>query len=345
MSRTIKTPVFFGIYMSTDVFEYKGPLLPFDPTSNPGFNPWPSIPVSFTSPLETLGATAISRCKPTNSVADASTFLGELAKDGLPSLVGVNSWKDRSLKAKQAAKSASNEYLNIEFGWLPLVQDVRKLAYAVQHAHKVLSQYERDSGKMVRRRYDFPVEEWTVNRGKVSGGAPHGPSLSQLFVGNSGTTGEIHRVDRFSRRVWFSGAFTYYLPSDYDSRMVMGRLALQAKKLYGISLTPEVLWNLAPWSWAVDWFSNTGDVLSNLSDWSQDGLVLRYGYIMEHITCTSTYTHQGTSYYTGHQVQPLVFSYTSKKRRRANPFGFGVSWDGLSPRQSAIAAALGITRS
>jgi len=342
MRKTEVVPVFFNQYTATTEYTYDGPLLPFDPTvGNLGFNPWPDLPLDMRTSLDVMGAQAIARCKPTNSVADASVFLGETLKDGIPSMLGARSWKDRTL----TAKNAGGEYLNYEFGWLPLVSDVRKLAYAVQHAHDVLAQYERDSGRMVRRRYDFPVEERTVNRGKVGAGAPMGPSLSQFFVGNSGTQGEIHRVDRFSRRVWFSGAFTYYLPSGYDSRSAMARTALQAKKLYGLSLSPEVLWNLAPWSWAVDWVSNAGDVFSNLSDWSQDGLVLRYGYIMEHVTMSSTFTHTGTKFSSGHNVQPLVYSIEWKKRRKANPFGFGVSWEGLSPRQIAIATALGITRS
>jgi len=33
-----------------------------------------------------------------------------------------------------------------------------------------------------------------------------------------------------------------------------------------------------------------------------------------------------------------------KSRFPANPFGFGVGWEGLSPTQLAITAALGITR-
>jgi len=43
-------------------------------------------------------------------------------------------------------------------------------------------------------------------------------------------------------------------------------------------------------------------------------------------------------------VAPVTVRTTVKKRIKANPFGFGISWDGLSTTQQAIAAALGITR-
>jgi hypothetical protein len=43
-------------------------------------------------------------------------------------------------------------------------------------------------------------------------------------------------------------------------------------------------------------------------------------------------------------VQPLTMVTETKQRVGANPFGFGLTWDGLSPLQKAIAAAVGITR-
>lgn len=120
-----------------------------------------------------------------------------------------------------------------------------------------------------------------------------------------------------------------------------------SKKLLGISLTPDTVWNLAPWTWAVDWFSNAGDVVSNVTDWAVDGLVLRYGYIMEHSLVRDTYTFVGPTTFQSESQRPqaLIFSSERKLRRKATPFGFGLNWDGLSPRQLAIAAALGLSRS
>lgn len=344
LSESQTVPVFYGIYSSTDTQKYQGPIIPFDPSVWNGFDPWPSRPSQINAiDLNEAGATAIARCKPTNSVADASVFLGELYREGIPKLAGIHTWKHRT-EVVRDVKTAGGNYLGYEFGWKPLVNDIRKFAEAVGQAQKVLAQYERDAGGVVRRQYQFPIEELTLDRGKVAGGAPYGPTLSQHFVGSSGTTGEIHRVDRYQRRIWFSGAFTYHLPAGYDSRKAMDRGALYAKKLLGLELSPDVLWNLTPWSWAIDWFSNTGDVVDNLSDWATDGLVLRYGYIMEHVVMSSTFTHQGTKYKSGIPVQPLVFNIETKTRRRANPFGFGVSWEALSARQIAILTALGITR-
>jgi hypothetical protein len=125
----------------------------------------------------------------------------------------------------------------------------------------------------------------------------------------------------------------------------MDRFARKADLLFGTTLTPEVLWNIGPWSWAVDWFANTGDVISNLSSVAKYGLVMPYGYMMETTIVKDTYTLRENPLKQAITIRPLTFVTITKKRVRAHPFGFGVTWEGLSPLQLAILAALGISRS
>jgi hypothetical protein len=145
--------------------------------------------------------------------------------------------------------------------------------------------------------------------------------------------------------MWFRGAFTYHLPSGYDSRKKLDKIHLYADKILGLDLSPETFWNLTPWSWAVDWFSNTGDVISNVQSFAKDGLVLRYGYIMEHSVHKITYT-LGKSYVAYNTVSPgdVSFVTETKKRIPASPFGFGLTYSALSAQQKAIMAALGLSR-
>jgi hypothetical protein len=293
--------------------------------------------------LDELGAIAISRCKPTNSVADVSTFLGELLKDGLPSIIGYQLWKDRA----DAAKAAGSEYLNAQFGWLPIISDIQKFGKAVSHADTVLAQYERDSGRVVRRRYNFPAKKDS----SVLNLGPRSPNTLGVYDGNffnlNRPFGDVIRVREKTQRQWFSGAFTYYLPTGNSAREKMAYHASLADKLFGISLTPETLWNLSPWSWAIDWFSNTGDVVSNLQDFATGGLIMPYGYMMEHTIVKDTYTLSDPNFnqkYKDLTVSPLVLVTETKIRRGANPYGFGVSWNGLSSFQASILAALGISR-
>lgn len=293
------------------------------------------------SGLDALGATAIARVGPTKPVANLATFLGELAHDGLPRVLGAETWEARTLAAKQAG----SEYLNVQFGWVPLVSDIRKLSNAIVNLDKNLSQYERDAGKLVRRSYDFPMITSDVTYEYADDG-----SVVTFWPGFSDHNARdglkvYVRIEEFTRR-WFRGAFTYHLPTDYDSRSEIARTASLAEKLLGFEPTPDVLWELTPWSWAVDWFSNTGDVITNLSRFAgPEGLVMPYGYMMEHTIVKSTYSHGPSPFKTSDlELDALSFVTESKLRRRANPFGFGVSWDGLSSFQASILAALGLSR-
>jgi len=324
--------IFPGVWRETT---YSGPIYPCNPNSVGGF---PPQSISSNSELDAWGAKAIANCKPTNSVADASTFLGELHREALPHLIGSQTWKARTL----TTRNAGHEYLNVVFGWLPLVHDIRSFANAVHRSNTVLEQYERDAGGVVRRKYHFPTKTSTVESVIQVGAVPYGPNTTDAY---STDVGDLVRTRETVQERWFSGAFTYHLPNGNDYRSGMIRDALRAKKLLGIIPTPSTLWNLAPWSWATDWFLNTGDVISNLTDWATDGLVMRYGYMMEHTIVRDTYTltKPGLSS-PGVRVQPLTLVTETKMRRKANPFGFGLTWSGLSPRQTAIAVALGLTR-
>jgi hypothetical protein len=311
--------------------KYSGNVLPIAPVAFP-----PSIRTS-DDDLDELGATAIARCKPDNSVASLSTFLGETFREGLPHLLGSRTWESRTL----SARNAGDEYLNAQFGWKPLVSDITKFGNAVTHLDKVLAQYERDAGKLVRRKYYFPLKKSVSDSVIKTGAFPYGPIQNDQRVQTYGTV--VRRRETLQRQ-WFSGAFTYYLPSGYDSRNKLSRMALLADRL-GLSLTPDTLWNLAPWSWAVDWFSNTDDVISNITSFKADGLVLWYGYIMETSIVTDTYSMDDFRF-TGSdfRVPRLTVVTETKVRRRADPYGFGVHWDTLSTFQLSILSALGITR-
>lgn len=295
------------------------------------------------SKLRKLGTTAIARCKPTNSLADVSVFLGELVKEGLPSIVGSSLWRD---KTESALKKGAGEFLNIEFGWLPVVSEVKKFHTAVQKADAVLKQYERDAGRLVRRRYEFEsTKESSTVLGAFADTYPLTGTNTHAVLQNL-PLGDISRHRVVTQRQWFSGAFTYAMPTESSSRSMLAEFARRADKSFGISLTPETLWNLSPWSWAADWVTNAGDVISNLSDWQLHGLVLRYGYIMEHTVVRDTYSWWAKS---GPNrslpVSPLTYVTETKVRKQATPFGFGVTWEGLSPTQLAILAAIGIRKS
>ncbi len=295
--------------------------------------------VSNESQLLALGTTAIARCKPTNAVADLAVGLAELAREGFPHMVGL-------ANAHQAgfAGKVGSEFLNYQFGIKPLLNDLKKFVFAYENRKKLYSHYKRDSGRLVRRRYSFPLETST---NKLSEETSYGnPATVTNFYSQKP---DVRYYKMNWKKTWFSGAFRYYVPDDTGNEEMDSfvRKYNELQSLYGAHLTLEVVWNLIPWSWLSDWFLNTGDLISNISDTMEDGLVLEYGYVMQTVKeIVEVSPIRDGRFINGHtfSIQPQVFVRETKQRLEATPYGFGLTWDSFSPRQLAILAALGVTR-
>lgn len=285
--------------------------------------------------MDASGSTAIARVIPTNPVSGMVVALAELKREGIPSLVGANTWKARTLRAREAG----SEYLGYQFGWKPLVSEIRGFANTVTRSDEIVRKYEADSGKLLHRRYTFPM---TIETSYEEEPDDYPSPAHQVSHWNS--KGKRTKFTTIRNESWFSGAFTYYLPPVGTRER---DLAI-ARKLYGTELTPEVVWNLTPWTWAIDWFSNIGDVVHNASRFSQDGLVMPYGYMMNRRTHRVEYVLSGARTKFGNQEVHCrqVFTTTVKQRRKATPFGFGLDpiLD-FSGRQWAILVALGLAKS
>jgi hypothetical protein len=296
-----------------------------------------SFPAPIIAPdeeLDAIGSTAIARVLPTNPVAGVIVALGELRSEGIPSLVGAQTWKSRTA----SARNAGSEYLNYEFGWLPLIGEIQDTARAVTQSDEIVRKYEAESGKLLHRTYTFPT---TINSTtSVETGIYPTPAFVGGYWSSAGTrtTVTTTRVEN-----WFSGAFTYHLPPKGS----VARQAAIAHKLLGARVTPEVVWNLAPWTWAVDWFTNVGDIVHNVSAFLNDGLVMPYGYMMRRRTVKKTVTLTGarTNSWANREVNCFQsFTTTVKQRRKATPYGFGVLQSSLTAKQWSILAALGLSR-
>lgn len=323
---------------------YKGPLVPgFHVNVNPTSAVWPSLPLVSKDYLYGLGATAIARCEPTSPSADLAVSLAEIVREGMPTIPFK-----QSLKAIRERKfsEVAGEHLNMEFAVKPLISEVRKFAQAVIKSDEIMRQYDRDSGRVVRRRYVFP-QEVTVEELSRQTGQGCFPALPTPMYLPSGNLGTLVRTRTTRVDTWFSGAFTYRVPyATIQGQTSFARDAARARKLLGLRLDAEVLWNLAPWSWFVDWFVSAGQVIHNLEAFATDSLVMQYGYLMQKVSIEDTYSHSGLSFLDGPtgEIQ-FTLGTVSKTRVKAHPYGFGVLDADLTSRQMAILAAIGISGS
>lgn len=294
------------------------------------------VPQESTITMYSRGATAINRCAPTNPLVDLSTSMAELLREGLPSVPGRGG-------------NIGGEYLNYQFGIAPLASDVRDLRRVMSQADALYEQYARNSGKQIRRRYNFDPEITTTSQVQTN----RLPSVVPVMNEDGSTTtlapsgahvqpGTLSQITERTDKIWFSGAFTYYLPQKGWQRE-LDRL----DRLYGLQPGVDTLYQLTPWSWLVDYFSNLGDVIENINAFSADGLVMPYGYVMAE-TKVITQSRLDFRAWDGTKFAPeTVFDSvetTAKRRLPATPFGFGFLDEDLTPKQWSILAALGLSR-
>jgi len=330
-------------------YRYKGPIYP-DPTYTGGTylnGPQGGMNSSYEGPK------AVKACIPTHPLMDVAVTLAELRREGFPRL-GAELAKHAALGKGLSAggKTASKEYLAWEFGLRPLLQEYNNLISMAASAQTKLAQLRRDSGKLIRRSFSFPTTRTSEVLSGYSGGywsaISSSSSANDMFRTSYERYGGFTRTLTTTRRTWFTGAFTYHLSDDDTLSGELARLAQEAQYLTGFQITPEVLWNLAPWSWLSDWHWNIGNNIANASALASDGLVMAWGYLMtENISDHSITTN---SYYPvlkgGKTVSPTaIWRIHTKERRKASPFGFGVNPSSFTARQNAILAALGLSKS
>ncbi len=299
--------------------------------------------------LNAFGTTAISRTLPTAPLSGVGQFIGELRD--LPKFA-VETWKNRTKGFMALAKGGSKDYLNVQFGWIPFVNDIMSFAKVSSSSARHIQQFLRDSGRTVRRRTS-PETTTTKSSSVVTTSFSGVPAIQTWLVEKPGV---VTRTVETTTEKWFSGAYRYYVPTDGElldpktGQVKLDKVVRQSEqlsnRLYGTRITPHLIWQLAPWSWAIDWVTNAGDVVKNLTYFNSDNLVLKYGYVMCRQTRYVTYeVTKPCILYGGSAVQSTQqIRYRTLQRNRATPYGFGLDPGTFSARQWSIIAALGISK-
>lgn len=303
--------------------------------------------------VSSYGAKAWKRFAPGQTSADLATFLGEFRE--VPKMLQQTARRFRDLyfkrsrkksytfgqKVREKAKTYSGDWLAANFGWLPFLSDLRKFYVQWRKADRVMQFLVNHNGKWVKRGGVMQeVEDVEVlSSGIIPNWAGTYCILGDLYytAGYFGTR-QLRRIT--TQKVWFEGKFRYYIPNigsvEWNKTFV--------QRLFGLRLTPDVVWNLTPWSWLIDWCTNVGDVISNVSGPGlTENLVAKYAYLMgERKVMLSE--DKTLSLASGPKTLNTIWSLERKTRSKANPFGFSVSWDNLTPRQWSLLTALGIQR-
>jgi hypothetical protein len=153
------------------------------------------------------------------NIAAAATALGVPLK---PSV----SRRYKSKYPKDPQGAAANAWLELQYGWKPLLQDVYGSAEAVADAHLGKAVYQTAKSTM---------------SDKIS-----------VMLTSSNSEVEKSRHCTASYQVKVSCTFQYSNPGLHDA------------KALGLTNPALLAWELLPYSFVVDWFLPVGDALSNL---------------------------------------------------------------------------------
>jgi len=259
--------------------------------------------------------------------------------------------KDGSLHGQNVAET----YISLKFGWVPIVQDTLSFVKAFHKRKKRFDQLLRDEARSVHRTRHLHrngtgkvdnVDSFTTRT------TPYNPSIKPVYVtqcyGGGLATDSVH--SGHNTRIWCAGRSKYLLPPGPRDGPWKDRLM---RRILGLNLQPNTLYNIMPWSWLADYFTTLGSFYDAVSSGIADKVVFDYAYLMHeyetHVIsyatqyiCTSVATGSGTK----HEMVTAFREQNESRKTRvaASPFGFGLSQESLTPNQLGILGALGYSR-
>jgi hypothetical protein len=247
-------------------------------------------------------------------------------------------------------KEASDHFLNHQFGWVPFISDLQKMYAVWQQHNEILTRKAKENGIWIKRsRTISKSDSFVHSHAGGSIGIPWRSEFNAMCDAFPGTSDFYRMVQATSvnTRIWAQGEFTYYRPefdinrSDYESNWQEANRLLT---LFGARINPSVLWKVTPWTWLIDWFLGFGAWLDRLQSFGLDGVASKYMYVMQH-SVQETQHIIDVNWKTGVSTFSWSNIIDSKQREEADsPFSYSLPVGGLSPKQLAILAALGISR-
>jgi len=309
-----------------------------------------SIYNSYAPSATTYGATGFKKFRPVRSGAGMGQFLAELREFPQMAQVGLRKFQE-----------LGGAYLNYQFGWKPFLKDLKDFVETQQKIEKTIAFIRKNNGKWIKR-------GGTISRSSstqvTSVASMFRPLLASAFYSAPGSPNQAGQAITFTvDNVWFKAKMKYYIPDlkvDKAENVYSSKLL---RRLYGMDLTPDLAYQLIPFTWLHNWSANVGDIIANISSQSYDNLVAKYAYVMRH-RMTKTVITESQHYAVAppfcdsklHVVNhgapttfpPItaraVITAECKERANATQWGFGNEGDQLTPRQAAILLALGISK-
>lgn len=299
----------------------------------------PYTPPSFRSaaPDEPDFGKVLRDIRPNKPHAELATFVAEMGD--APRSVATTLSNLRGQKLSQGP-------INYQFGVAPAISEIKSLAKAVANSGSITNNFVRQSGRVIRRSRTW--NEQPRDSTHVYGGTVAVPRLGTPKIN---FTAQI-TLNRTVQRIHRAGAaYQYYVadPTGFMSRAK--RFRQQADHLLGSNFDAATLWELTPWSWLTDWYTDIGGLIDYQESVVEDSLVLRGGFKSTIDRVVDTYEVRVTSDRDSDPSWELsspvkafhVVSYERHERGKASPYAWSTDGE-VTPRRASIMTALGLAR-
>lgn len=227
-------------------------------------------------------------------------------------------------------RAGSDSYLQAEFNFLPLLQDIVSVKDALSYTRKKLRELIARANEPQKRHYsvelfeEYPDSDVLLTR------------ATQSFFCAPVVT--IHRNVRYYRRMFNATMeYSYSLPSLDLEESLMGAWL----DTLGVNLNPRIIWNAIPWSFVVDWVVNVNSWLDNFRNRNIEPVVDIRGFCWSIDVQRSVLTD-----FTLDSNSPVArldeHSYLRRVPTRSAMLA-GIKTSGLSSKEFSLAAALALT--
>jgi hypothetical protein len=255
---------------------------------------------------------------------------------------------------------SSGHYLNLQFGWVPVIQDLIFLSKMRQKLSRKLAWLKKQNKKAFRRRVVLDEGGFSEDIPRVlTERSTMVPPLNTFHYAGAVTSSFPAPVRKdVNRKIWFVAKYRFYIPELSSNQVNLRDFSRLQTELLGLALDPTILYKVTPWSWLVDWFTSSGAVVQNIYLRARYHVVAEYAYVM----CSESLTYVAPGHVTVHtgRYGPATgyvwtggdrrlngvtqTKYEFRQREVANPYGFGITFASLSAYQWSILAALGLSR-
>jgi hypothetical protein len=289
----------------------------------------------------TKGAQRARTLKP---VLDFGIQVGELA-ESYQLVSGMDEVVDH-VKRNTATKGQAIRQLNqmlkgfgggglyLLFGVAPLVEVATKLPTLTADLEKAIRRAFKHDGRKFHRHIKLKDTDTT---GHFKGTNVCFPTLfAEAWMKENSGTWTISRKEK----IWFETNLIYRIPpGSYEDK----HKALR-KKLLGVRLDGATLYELAPFSWMLDWFTSVGALLNNTMDHTyyrfEDPCIMHESRYHKTVKGTVRYYPTGGSNVTT-TVHPYGSVKVTVKRRQGYTWGeIGLTLEPLANYQLAVFAFL-----